>query len=306
MDIQDAFEEFSKNIELTKGENKSASKSVKKIEATFKSLKSSKVVEVRPVGSYKRNTKISPLESIEVLIVLQASSKSDARHAIKHEEPKTVIASLEGELKSKFSQVTTSSQHPFIVIEFKSHIVEATPAFEESRGTYLVPTKHLTRWKKVNFQKLEEQIVKLDNKNHQKLVPLIRMIKIWRNHKKVAGGRMASYRIEEVACELFNKASLENYPDALSTWFSKFKPSIFKRVLKFGGILAGLKIKGLLAATVTLLIISFVTELLKEEDQEHFNSAHDLTVKARELVQENKVERAKKHYSTLFGKNFPL
>lgn len=174
------------------------------------------------IGSYKRGTKISPLDDIDILYsignvyeqspdfyAIIKSSYIFTKDFYDHENnisSKKVLDKIKSELMSTYTRSDIRRNNEVVNLYLNSYSVgfDIVPAFYiNSADTYLIPNgSNSTKWKKTN-PKVDERILdNLHSKHNQLLKNVIRIIKYWFKKKKIKSLR--SFHLESLAYYIFD------------------------------------------------------------------------------------------------------
>ena len=186
-------------------------------------------------GSYKRGTKISPLDDVDIFYVVgEAKSQDDYRHIITHttfdfgndfKDKDNNISSIKvlNLIKKEISKTYRRSEirrnGEVVNVYLSSYEVgfDIVPAWRiNNREYYLIPEGgRSTRWKKSN-PKWDEYILSVLNEKHKGLLKdIIRVVKYWFNRKKIKSLR--SYHLESIFYHMFGnkKKSIKSHLEGL-------------------------------------------------------------------------------------------
>src|SRR5437588_13031208 len=109
--VQEAFENFRSNLELTQEEQDDASRRQIEIRAVMK--KSFDIEHDFLTGSYRRWTKTKPLKDVDIFCVLGQKE----RH-YREQEPSVLLKAVEKTLAKKYGTSCVSRQRRSVSVEF--------------------------------------------------------------------------------------------------------------------------------------------------------------------------------------------
>ena len=174
-------------------------------------------------GSYKRETKISPLDDVDIFYVIGLAEKKDNhRHTItdctfdfgedfKDEDENVssvkVLNLLKKEISKTYSRSEVRRNGEVVNVYLTSYEVgfDIVPAWKITNDNYyLIPVGGgSTKWKRSN-PKVDENILNTLNEKHSNLLKdIIRIVKYWFRKKKIKTPR--SYHLESIAYYVFEK-----------------------------------------------------------------------------------------------------
>ncbi|WP_434579274.1 SMODS domain-containing nucleotidyltransferase [Thermoanaerobacterium thermosaccharolyticum] len=229
-------------IRLNQNEIQNVSYAKDNLIETIKSKARNKLLpmpkDVFLTGSYKRGTKISPLDDVDIFYVIgYALKKYKARHIItdcsfkygvEFEDNEGKISSIKilnlikQELSKTYSKSEIRRNGEVVNVYLRSYEVgfDVVPAWEIAGSEYyLIPNGGgSTKWKKSN-PKIDEYILNRLNDKHKNLLKnTIRVMKYWFKKKKIKSPR--TYHLESIAYYIFSiKDPISSYKESLIYFF---------------------------------------------------------------------------------------
>lgn len=197
------------------------------------------------IGSYKRGTKIAPLDDVDMLYVMGYAKRVDntGRHILTScdfefgstfMEPEDNISSvkvldlIKRVLQEVYFRSVVRRDGEVVNVYLSSYEVgfDIVPAFWiENDNYYLMPAgSGSTYWKRTN-PKIDETILDELNKQHNNLLKnTVRIMKYWFKKKKIRCLR--SYHLEAIAYYVFaQKESCLSYSECLQTFYANLNMS---------------------------------------------------------------------------------
>ena|SRR5579872_1008967 len=287
MTVNEAFEIYRSNLEITESEQEFAKKKNDEIRQVMREEFDLK--EDFLTGSYKRHTKTKPLKDVDIFCVLNTTDKNI--NDFRKKEPDVILRKVEGVLKKKYSKVSKGWRS--VEIEFgpseKVVSFDIVPAFERKGRGYEIPDSPSKTWigtdPTVHADKATEKNDELDGK----WKPLVKMIKGWnRTQGKVI---RPSFLIEVMALEIVDSA-FTDYPWELQSLFLNAANGIMKSWPDPAGL--GPNVDSAMSGSDKLK----ASEALK--------NAGVMAEKARRLDNKGNTYEALKVWRELFGPYFPL
>lgn len=173
------------------------------------------------IGSYKRGTKITPLDDIDIFYVLGiASRKNDYWHSISrcsfnfnydYQDENNNISSVKilnlirKEIYETYSTSQVRRNQEVVNVYLSSYKMgfDIVPVWEiENENYYLMPIGGgYSKWKRTNPFKDEEIINILNKKHNDFLKSIIKIIKYWFRKKRIKSPR--SYHLEAIIYYIF-------------------------------------------------------------------------------------------------------
>lgn len=187
-------------------------------------------------GSYKRGTKITPLDDVDIFIVFNGQGLQycnstitiiDGSNFSQYTSPDGAVSSIKileaikRAIPDIYSSIKRDNQCLNIQLSTYGIGLDLVPAFTDDSGNYLIPYGHgKPTWLLTNPQK-DEDIINLVNSRPNNLVKdIIRIVKYW-NIKKNRQ-RLKSYHIEAIAMTIFEHyPSILTYLDGLKIYFNQ-------------------------------------------------------------------------------------
>ncbi len=163
------------------------------------------------VGSYQRNTMVSPLSEadVDIFCVMDSSYYETNGQANLLDKVKRALAK-----NYKTSDISRNGQA--VTIRFTDFRVDVVPAFNRQGGGYLIPDsimkqcistdpkKHITMWSDMNKVK------------NGYFIPLVKMLKGW---NKCHSLKFRSFHLECVARNVFGSTTITDYPSTVKYFF---------------------------------------------------------------------------------------
>ena len=183
------------------------------------------LIETRIIGSYRRKTKINPLNDVDIVLTFgKGYYKGNNWHIIDDcsysfssidydDEQNVSSVRLLNKLKEKLSATYSRSEilrnNEVVNVYLSSYDVgfDLIPAFYYRDVDYFLIPKgsNSTKWKKTNPIKDELILDEINNKNGNKIKDVIRIAKHFFSYKKIPSLR--SYHLESCAYYIFNEIS---------------------------------------------------------------------------------------------------
>ena len=203
--VQDAFQKFRSNLELTDGEQDDASR--RQIEIRAVMAKSFDIKCDFLTGSYKRWTKTKPLKDVDIFCVLGQKE----RH-YRHKKPSNLLAAVEAVLANEYGSDRVSRQRRSVTVDFgvtedeggdtggKIMSFDVVPAFA-CEDYYEIPdTSTSSGWTKTNPRVHEEKALAAQKAYDNEWKGLVRMAKAW--NREQGKPIKPSFLIEVMALEV--------------------------------------------------------------------------------------------------------
>lgn len=201
--VQEAFDGFRQNLEITKGEQDDASKRQNEIRDIMRNA----FVIDRDIltGSYKRNTKIRPLEDVDIFCIL-----NDGEEGHRHRQsPRRLLEAVRDALAKRYDAPII--QRRSVMIEFERGTwkgeervlsMDVVPAFAVG-GHYEIPDcAGPEDWIKTDPEAHQTAATEANEAFDKLWKPIVKMVKKWNaEHDKVV---RPSFLIEVMAAQILH------------------------------------------------------------------------------------------------------
>lgn len=201
--VQEAFDKFRQNLEITKTEQADASKRHNQIRDLMRTE-----FEVKRdilTGSYKRHTKIRPLKDVDIFCILDPAEEGHRRK----KPPREVLADIRDVLAQQYDSPII--QRRSVSVEFQrgewkgeEHVLsmDVVPAFPVN-GHYEIPDcVGPDPWIETDPEVHERIATEANDAFNQQWKPIVKMVKKWNAvHEKPIS---PSFLIEVMAVELLH------------------------------------------------------------------------------------------------------
>lgn len=186
--VNQAFEEFLQEMELTDTERDNASGQHTRLREALQQRMD--VDDNFLSGSYRRHTAIRPLHDIDVFLVLAETDDHD-----RNSTPHVVLTTIKDTLEEIWPGKTAALQSRSVNIEFSGTGIayDVVPAFADGEGVYLIPDRDVDDWIRTNPKIHAERSTEANERANKKLKPLLKALKHANNHHD---GECRSFHLE--------------------------------------------------------------------------------------------------------------
>ena len=179
----DAFRKFRKNLELTDGEQKDASRRQKEIRGVMDG--EFILADDFLSGSYRRFTKTKPLKDVDIFCVFGDEERSKYR---KDKAPSVILAATEKLLKKEYGNAkqqrrSVSIEFPVRGDEDRVMSFDVVPAFAKGDHYEIPDTGTSKGWTETNPKIHAEKATEANEAFSGEWKGMVRMIKAWNNEK---------------------------------------------------------------------------------------------------------------------------
>ncbi|MFH0967082.1 MAG: nucleotidyltransferase, partial [Methanobacteriota archaeon] len=190
-------------------------------------------------GSYIRGTKITPLDDVDLFLVLSPDGLSHYPTGFITRNSTTVyrnfldqngyvssikiLNALQSGLSTKYQTINRENQALNIFLTSYGIGIDIVPSFKLENQNYLIPYGHgKNHWLITNPQKDQEIVEQINNQTNKVFKDIIRIIKYW--NKKKNYNRLSSYHIEAIGMNIFRyRNDISSYLVGLMLFFNEAK-----------------------------------------------------------------------------------
>lgn len=165
-------------------------------------------------GSYRRETKIKPLQDVDMFVVIDPEG---AQSSYRQNTPAEILGALKGVLATRYDSVVVDRMACTIAFGSDSEIVsfDVVPAFKLLSGGYEIPDTERGVWIKTNPKLHHELSTAKNAKCDLKFVPFVKMVKAI---NRDLGGPVKPSFLTEVMAWQFVTEPFGRYQDEVR-WF---------------------------------------------------------------------------------------
>lgn len=283
LSVQQAFERFRSNLEITELQQSTVSgrqQAIRDSIARSLSVKASLLT-----GSYRRHTMIGPLQNadIDIFIVLDSRYYKPDGHAAVLDQVRRAL------LVTYPTTPRISRNGQAVTITFSDFVVDVVPAFDRRGGGFLIPSSTEKRWIETD-PTTHVTFLSTANKAHRgNLVPLIKMIKSW---NRANGTLLASFYLELMTERVLRGVTISDFSSGCRFVFDKAREQFKYKMLDPAG-LGGGQVQGLVG-TMTV-----------KEAVGRVDIAFARATQAETLASNGQIAQALGEWRAVFGSSFP-
>jgi len=280
--ITAGFEKLRQNLEITDLQAATASGRQSNVRKAIEAELT--VLESFLVGSYNRNTMISPLKDadIDIFVVLDPGYFKDFRPAALLDKVRRVL------LKTYTKTPAISRNGQAVTITFTDFRVDVVPAFRRTGGGYLIPDSPSDKWVSTDPTKHDEALTAANKTHGGRLIPLVKMIKGW---NRGIGGAFSGFYLELLVVDSLRGITTSDYPSGVRFVLDKGREKVKFKLADPAGL--GDFIDPLASVTSVADAVS------------RFSSAHNRAVKAEALAQSGQIDKAFDEWRKIFNDYYP-
>jgi predicted nucleotidyltransferase len=286
MSIEENFAKFASKLEISSIEARKVARLQNRIREYIET--NPQVIRTEIIGSYDRKTKIRPLHDIDIFVIFHPDTYVDKYGNPIHPKMGVIrVARVVSDLKRKLFGLTGPKiQNRSVNITIHDIGFDLVPAYELSRGGYVIPDQRHGQWILTDPIKYAAILSELNQSSNysQQLIPFIKMVKYWATQK-------AKY-LNSYLTELFVLSSLDHiwgYRQACTAFFSNAKETV----------------RGPLPDPATGNDVNDLKLLQKVVLSNRLRESAEAAKKAVNLENEGKVLFSMLYWQKIFGKEFP-
>ena len=228
--INQAFEQFYQRIVPDTYALSQIEASKRKIQNIFKNnlTREETPLFVRISGSYKRKTMSGTTFDLDVVVVFDSEFARNLG-------PKSLMETVSASLNA--NNIRSEPMIHAVKAKINNNHVDIVPAhpspYYSENKVLLIPEllpQKKPQWVKTNPSKNEEILTKYNNLYEKKLIPTIRMLKVW--NKNETKCYFSSFHLESIILEIFRLQNMKNksYFDAMVKIFQTLPRYIEKKI----------------------------------------------------------------------------
>lgn len=280
--IAAGFDRLRQNLEIT--DRQAATVSTRQISVREAVEADLKVLGSFLVGSYGRDTMISPLSEadIDIFVVLSADYFKQYRPAALLDKVRAVL------LKTYTKTPAISRNGQAITITFSDFRVDVVPAFNRSGGGYLIPDSPNDAWISTDPTKHDAALTAANKAHSGDLIPVVKMVKGW---NRIISGAFRGFYLELLVMDVLQGVTISDYPSGVRYLLDKGREKIKYKQTDPAGF--GDQINPLDSVTSVADAVS------------RFETAYNRALKAEKFAADGKIQYAFDEWRKVFSEYFP-
>lgn len=161
-------------------------------------------------GSVAKHTYVDGLSDIDCLLVIDENERDL--------DPEKILNRISSKLKDRLKDCTVSHGRIAITIEFEDGMsIQLLPAIKGEKSLK-VPSWIDNRWSRINPEKFQEKLSKVNEICSGKLIPTVKLVKAI-NDSMPEKFKLTGYHIESMAIDIFKNYSGEKSTTAMTEHF---------------------------------------------------------------------------------------
>lgn len=137
------------------------------------------------VGSYGKNTAISPPTDIDVLFLLPPT-EYERYNSYSRNGQSQLLQDVKNKLLARYSTTSMRADGQVVMVNFSSYFVEIVPAFLAQTGAYIIPnTTNGGTWKITDPNAEMSSLTSSNKRSNGNTIKLIKMVKAWKHYCNV-------------------------------------------------------------------------------------------------------------------------
>ena len=218
-----AFDTMRQGLELTEPQRQAASAQQNVVRENLRQHLGGLVRDFLS-GSYARRTAIRPLHDIDLFIVLDPRIHPDVAPS-RQPSSSACLRKVQGALARAYPNTPALKlQDRSVNIQFSGTGIgyDIDPAFENRVGVYLIPDRGRNAWIETDPEAQATVLVDANARAGDKLNPLIKMIKRWKDEHDVP---LRSFHLEVMSYGAF-RAAPASYPEGVRALFGHLASAV--------------------------------------------------------------------------------
>lgn len=178
-----------------------------------------RIVDVYLIGSYARDTAVSPIDDVDVLVVVDP--KGWPRHFFGSKpEPDKILQSFARAIRYRYPNSSVHIQRRSVCLTLNHLYIDVVPAIElGSDGDLIqIPDADSDEWITSAPKRHTAIATEINRRNGGRFKPIVKLLKYW-NHQLPQTTRLNSFAIETLAGTLFRSVSLPSSQEGLRLFY---------------------------------------------------------------------------------------
>lgn len=178
-----------------------------------------RLVDAYLSGSYARDTAISPIDDVDVIVVVDPNGWRQSMWS-GNPAPDRILQSFATAIRYRYAASSVHVQRRSVCLELNHLDIDVVPAIAVSGGPHrvMIPDASSGEWI-VSAPKVHTILATGINKTHGgRFKPLVKLLKYW-NSQLPETARLKSFAIETMAATLFHKVDLPDLQEGLRRFF---------------------------------------------------------------------------------------
>jgi hypothetical protein len=168
-------------------------------------------LDIKLGGSVSKHTFVDGLSDIDTLLILNDSELND-------KSPKSVKNTIASMLKDRYPETNISIGAMAVTVSFSDYDIQILPALKRD-GKIMIPDASGNSWTKIDTNKFTRSLTNINEKNGNKVVPLIKLTKAIID-KLPEKHKLSGYHVEALAVDIFsNYHGEQTYKEMLKYFF---------------------------------------------------------------------------------------
>jgi hypothetical protein len=214
--IQNAFNEYKSNLEITERQTELISNRRKSAISAIKKAITLHHNESNLIGSYDRNTLIRYLSEgdVDVMVILHYG---DNKIYHTNEGASRILTKIKNILEETFPAVNKRIDRNCVRMKYSEFILDIVPAFSFTDATFRIPDSVRQQWLKTDPVKFAEKTTSVNKNMDGCFIPLIKMIKGWNREN---GFPLKSFHLECMMLDRYKDYTQGyTYPSMIKVFF---------------------------------------------------------------------------------------
>ncbi len=282
--LSNPLDKLANQVSLNGNQIQQINKSIENIQSNLRS----KIDYINSfvIGSYARNTTITPLTSVDVdiVFVLAKEEYSPSKHTY-------LLDKFRNKIKESYPKTKVSRNGQAVTISFTEYTIDAVPAFQIPTGKLVIPDSTNGTWITSDPIGHSNHILREDqNRHHYNLLPTIKVLKEW---NRESDKFLKSIYLELLATQIFSNATI-----------TKLSPQVIRHFFENGCLLVQYAVQD--PTSYRRDYIHGLRYGTVEQAVKKFQDAYQLARLAEIYFDQGNFVSAYSKLKELFGSRFPI
>jgi hypothetical protein len=222
--------ELVRSIEPSQSQKEGASRSQNYLRDTLNTGRmASRIVKIYLSGSYCRDTAISPIDDVDIIVVIDPSYWNTADNIVSSilfgppfsfPPPAAVLQTFANAIRYRYPVSSVFGQRRSVRLQLNHLDIDVVPAIEDKIDTALIriPDTNAEKWIATSPKRHSENATNVNKFQNGKFKPLVKLLKYW-NGNLPSTANFKSFAIETMAVRAFKNRNFASLQDGLLQFF---------------------------------------------------------------------------------------
>jgi SMODS domain-containing protein len=219
-----------RSIEPTLAQKEGASRSQNYLRDTLNTGQmASRIVTIYLSGSYSRDTAISPIDDVDIIVVIDPSYWNTAGNIVSSilfgppfsfPPPAAVLQTFANAIRYRYPVSSVFGQRRSVRLQLNHLDIDVVPAIEDKNDAAVIkiPDTGAEKWIPTSPKRHSENATTVNKFQNGKFKPLVKLLKYW-NGNLPSTAKFKSFAIETMAVRAFGTQKFTSLQDGLLQFF---------------------------------------------------------------------------------------